>query len=175
MNAWRYFVLLILTLVAGAPLRAETLKVVTRYIEPFSFEKEGRTTGYSMELWNELCREASITSEVQVVGSAAEMVDALKNKTADVAVAALSITSEREAVVDFTQPFYESGLRIMVAGGGGGTLASIWQMVKNLFNLQLVGLFLLLLLVMFLVSHLVWRYEHKVNGGMWPENYRLNK
>jgi hypothetical protein len=69
-----------------------------------------------MELWNELCREASITSEVQVVGSAAEMVDALKNKTADVAVAALSITSEREAVVDFTQPFYESGLRIVVAG-----------------------------------------------------------
>jgi len=172
MNPFRYFRLLLLTLFTLSAASAESLKVVTRYIEPFSFEKDGRSTGYSLELWDELAKEAGITSELKVTGSASEMVDALKNKSADVAIAALSITSEREAVVDFTQPFYESGLRIMVAGGDTGTLASIWQMVKNLFNLQLIGLFLLLLFAMFIVSHLVWRYEHKVNGGMWPESYR---
>lgn len=158
-------------LLSPAEARAEKLKVVTRYIEPFAFQKDGRTTGYSIELWDELAREAGIETEMTVAGSAAEMVDSLKNKTADAAVAALSITSEREGVVDFTQPFYESGLQIMVTGNSGGGLSTLWQMIKNLFNVQLVGLFLLLLLTMFGVSHLVWRYEHKVNGDMWPEDY----
>jgi polar amino acid transport system substrate-binding protein len=151
---------------------AERLKVVTRYIEPFSFQKDGRTTGFSIELWDELAREAGIETEYSVANSPAEMVDALKNKTADAAVAALSITSEREGVVDFTQPFYESGLQILVSAASSSSLSAVWQMIKNLFNAQLVGLFLLLLLAMFIVSHLVWRYEHKVNPDMWPEKYR---
>ena len=161
-----------LALLSLGAAQAEKIKVVTRYIEPFSFEKDGRNVGFSIELWNELAREAGLESETTVVDSAAKMVDALKDKSADAAVAALSITSEREAVVDFTQPFYESGLQILVSGGGSSSLSSIWQMIKNLFNLQLVGLFLLLVLTMFMVSHLVWRYEHKVNGDMWPADYK---
>ncbi len=161
--------LALLTLTAA---QAEKVRMVTRYIEPFSFEKDGRKVGFSIELWDELAREAGLESETAVVDTAAKMVEALKDKSADVAMAALSITSEREAVVDFTQPFYESGLQILVAGGGSSSLSAVWQMIKNLFNLQLVGLFLLLLATMFIVSHLVWRYEHKVNGEMWPQDYK---
>ena len=36
-------------------------------------------------------------------------------KKADVAVAALSITPDREAVLDFTVPFLETGITIVVA------------------------------------------------------------
>ena len=162
--------LLLLPLFFITPAHAEKIKMVTRYIEPFSFEKDGRNVGYSIELWNELAREAGLESETTVVDSAAKMVDALKDKSADAAVAALSITAERETAVDFTQPFYESGLQILDSGGGASSISAIWQMVKNLFNLQLVGLFVLLILTMVLVSHMVWRYEHKVNGDMWPED-----
>jgi ABC-type amino acid transport substrate-binding protein len=49
---------------------------------------------------------------------------------------------------------------------------NIGSLLSNLFNLELVGMFLLLLLTMFIISHLVWRYEHKVNGDMWPEDYK---
>ena len=172
MTVSRSLLILFLVLFTLPAVQAEKLKVVTRYIEPFAFQKDGRTTGYSIELWEELAREAGIETEMTVATSAVEMVDALKDKSAEAAVAALSITSAREGVVDFTQPFYESGLQIMVSGGGASTFATIWQMVKNLFNFQLVGLFSLLLLTMFGVSHLVWRYEHKVNGEMWPANYK---
>ena len=172
MNLFRSLPAILCALLSLTSAQAEKVRIVTRYIEPFSFEKDGRNVGYSIELWNELAREAGLESETTVVDSAAKMVEALKDKSADAAVAALSITSEREAVVDFTQPFYESGLQILVSGGGASSLSAIWQMLKNLFNLQLVGLFLLLVLTMFLVSHLVWRYEHKVNADMWPESRR---
>ena len=61
---------------------------------------------------------------------------------------------------------------MLVAGGGGSFADNIVQMITNLFSLELIGMFLLLLATMFIISHLVWRYEHKVNGDQWPEDYK---
>lgn len=171
-SRFRHFLTAFLLLFTLSAAQAEKIRMVTRYIEPFSFEKNGRPAGYSIELWNELAREAGLESETTVVDSAAKMVEALQNKSTDAAVAALSITSEREGVVDFTQPFYEAGLQVLVTGENSSSLTAVLEMLKNLFNLQLVGLFLLLIATMFIVSHLVWRYEHRVNPDMWPQSYK---
>ena len=148
------------------------VRVVTRNLEPFSFEKDGRRVGYAAELWDQLARETKLDFEVQVVGSAQEIIDALKNKTADVGVGAISVTARREEVIDFTQPFYESGLQVLVSGSSGSFADNILALVKNLFNIELIGAFALLMVTMFIISHLVWRFEHPVNGDMWPEDYR---
>lgn len=148
------------------------LRVVTRNLEPFSFEKDGRRVGYAAELWDQLARETGNQYEIQVVGTAAEMIEAVKNKTADVGVGAISVTAKREEIIDFSQPFYESGLQILTSGAGGSFGDSMWSLIKNLFNLELIGMFLLLMFTMLIISHLVWRYEHKVNGDQWPEDYK---
>ena len=151
---------------------AEKIRVVTRNIEPFSFEQDGRRVGYAMELWEQIAREAGLEYDVQTVGTAQEMIDALKNKTADAGVGALSVTAQREADIDFSQPFYESGLQVLASGSSGSFVDNIQQLVANLFNWQLIGMFLLLVLTMFGISHLVWLYEHKVNEDMWPKDYK---
>lgn len=157
---------------ATAQATGTKLRVVTRNLEPFSFEKDGRRVGFAAELWDQLARETGNEYEVQVVNSAQEIIDAVQNKSADVGVGAISVTSKREEVIDFSQPFYESGLQVLVAGGGGSFADNIVQMITNLFSLELIGMFLLLLATMFIISHLVWRYEHKVNGDQWPEDYK---
>ncbi|HEY1051759.1 MAG TPA: transporter substrate-binding domain-containing protein [Prosthecobacter sp.] len=157
---------------AAAQVPGTKLRVATRNLEPFSFEKDGRRVGYAAELWEQLARETGVEYEIQVVNTAAEIIDAVKNKAADVGVGAITVNAEREAVIDFSQPFYESGLQILTAGGGGSFGDSMLSLIKNLFNLELIGMFLLLLFTMLVISHLVWRYEHKVNGDQWPENYR---
>lgn len=151
--------------------QGEKIRVVTRDIKPFSFEEDGRRKGFAMELWQEVARETGLEYDVTVVGTAKEMIDALANKTADAAVGALSVTASREAVVDFSQPFYESGLQIAVAGTSASFGDIIWQLATNFFNWKLLGAFALLVVVMFIISHLVWLYEHKVNPEMWPETY----
>lgn len=160
--------------VAQAPAATPPAKVrvVTRDLEPFSFEKDGRRTGYAAELWDQLARETGSDYEIQVVGTAQEIIDALKSKSADVGVGALSVTAQRESVIDFSQPFYESGLQVLVAGSGGSFAGNILQLVTGFFNLQLIGAFLLLMAAMFVISHLVWRYEHKINEDMWPKDYK---
>ncbi len=150
---------------------ATKLRIVTRNLEPFSFDKNGRRVGFAAELWDQVARETNRTYEVQVVNTAQEIIDALKNKTADVGVGALSVTAKREAIIDFSQPFYESGLQVLVSSTAGSFSDSLFSLIGNLFNLQLIGMFLLLIATMFFISHLVWRYEHKINGDMWPESY----
>lgn len=154
------------------PVHAEKIRVVTRNLEPFAFEQDGRRVGYAMELWDQVARETSLEYEVQTVSTAQEIIDALQNKTADVGVGALSVTSKREAIIDFSQPFYESGLQVLVAGGGGSFTDTLWQLMGNIFNWKLIGMFLLLVLAMLIISHLVWMYEHKVNEDMWPRDYK---
>ncbi|OYW31436.1 MAG: hypothetical protein B7Z47_01110 [Chthoniobacter sp. 12-60-6] len=160
---------------ASAPATSSAtakVRVVTRNLEPFSFEKDGRRVGYAAELWDQLARETKLDYEVQVVGTAQEIIDALKNKTADVGVGAISVTAKREGIIDFSQPFYESGLQVLVAGGSGSFADNIFSLIGNLFNIELIGAFALLLVTMFIISHLVWRFEHPVNGDQWPESYK---
>ena len=74
--------------------------------------------------------------------------------------------------MDFSQPFYESGLQILTSGKTASIADTIFQLVGNLLNWKLVGAFTLLIVVMLVISHLVWLYEHKVNEDMWPKSYR---
>ncbi len=166
-----YVIVAILLAALAGEASAQKLRVVTRDIEPFSFEKDGRRVGFAIELWDSVARELKQDYELTSVGSAKEMVTALESKAADVAVGALSITAEREKVIDFSQPFYESGLHIVVSKKAGGLMDSIWAMLHGLFTWQLVGGFAAAILIMFIISHLVWLYEHPVNEEMWPRSY----
>ena len=157
---------------APAAATAGKIRVVTRNLEPFSFEIDGKRVGFAAELWDELARATGMDYEIQVVGTAQEIIDAIQNQKADVGVGALSVTSKREEIIDFSQPFYESGLQILVAGGSGTYADQIFGLLKSLFNPKLVGAFLLLLVTMLIISHLIWRCEHKVNTDQWPEDYK---
>jgi len=150
---------------------AETVRVVTRDIEPFSFEQEGRRTGFAIDLWDQVARQLQLETTLSTVDSANAMVEAVQNRQAEVAVGALSITSEREKLIDFSQPFYESGLQIAVSRTSGGLADSIWALLRSLFTWKLVGGVAAAILVMFVISHLVWLYEHPVNEEMWPRSY----
>ena len=149
----------------------EVLRVYTKPIEPFAFQKDRQAAGFSLELWERLAQETGLKYELTWKKTVPEVIDALKSGQADVAVAAISITSEREKLIDFSQPYYESGLQVMVgAGGGAGSTASAvvgafltWDFAK------LVGT---LLLALFLASHLLWWFERKKNDENFPKAYR---
>lgn len=96
---------------------AKPLIVVTRNVTPFVFEKNGRLTGYSIELWERVVREARLPFDpdtgYKMVENVQQMLDELRAGLADAGVAAMSITSEREKTIDFSYPFKESGLQIL--------------------------------------------------------------
>ncbi|HVE15948.1 MAG TPA: transporter substrate-binding domain-containing protein [Chthoniobacterales bacterium] len=155
----------------GSAVAQQKVHVITRNIEPFSFEKDSRRAGFAMELWDNVARELKLDYDVAVTDSAKKMVTAVQDKTADVGVGALSITAEREKVIDFSQPFYESGLQILVSKKPAGLTDIIWTILQGFFTWQLLAGTAVAILIMFIISHLVWMYEHRVNEEMWPRSY----
>ncbi len=156
---------------AGSAFAQQKIKVVTKPVQPFSFTENGRLMGFSIDLWEAVAKEAGFQFEMQNVETVPQMLDALKNKQADVAIAAISITAERHAFMDFSQPYYDSGLQILVAAntqGSGGMTANLARTFLSWTTLKVVGT---LLLVMLVISHLVWWFERRKNAEMYPEAY----
>ena len=150
----------------------QKIRVVTKPVEPFSFTQNGKLAGFSIDLWEAVAREAGFQFEMQNLESVPKMLDAVKSKQADVAIAAISITAERHATMDFSQPYYDSGLQILVAGNSAadrGNFAT--NMTRQFLNWQTLRVLGLVLLIMFLISHLVWLFERRRNPEMYPEPY----
>jgi polar amino acid transport system substrate-binding protein len=165
-----FLTLVLLSLGLSGGFGAEPLKVVTKPVEPFSFTENGKIVGFSIDLWEAVTKEVGLEYQLENLSGVPQLLDALSTKKADVAVAALSITAERYAMMDFSQPFYESGLQIMVAGGSnnGNSTASL---INAFFNWTAFKVVAVLMLVMLAISHVVWWFERKHNAEMYPEHY----
>jgi polar amino acid transport system substrate-binding protein len=156
----------VLLFAAGAS--AEKLKVYTKPIEPFAFQKDGKAAGFSIELWDRLAKETNVEYELVWVDSVAGLIEALKKKEADAAIAAISITAERQAVVDFSQPFYESGLSILV---NAQSQSSLGLLARSLFTPDFVKLLVAVFVMLIFTAHLVWVFERKRNPEQFPAPY----
>jgi ABC-type amino acid transport substrate-binding protein len=158
-------------LIAGSAFAQQKIRVITKPVQPFSFTENGKLMGFSIDLWEAVAKEAGFQFETTNVETVPQMLDALKNRQADVAIAAISITAERHAFMDFSQPYYDSGLQILVATNaqsGGGLGANLARTFLSWTTLKVVGI---LLLVMLVISHLVWWFERRQNAEMYPEAY----
>ena len=158
----------IFVLLLCASSSAEKLKVYTKSVEPFAFEQNGKAAGFSIDLWERIAKEMDLEYEIQWGKSVGDVIGALERREADVGIAAISITSDREAVVDFSQPFYESGLSILVNAQGQSTWKSL---VTGLFTPDFLKLLGAVAVIMILTGHLVWVFERKKNPEQFPEPY----
>jgi ABC-type amino acid transport substrate-binding protein len=159
------------TLVANAAFGQQKVRVLTKPVQPFSFTENGKLIGFSIDLWEAVAKEAGLQFELQNVDSVPQMLDALKGRQADVAIAALSVTAERHAFMDFSQPYYDSGLQIMVASNAARSGSIAENFSRQFFNWTTFKVVGLVFLVMFVISHLVWWFERRRNPEMYPEAY----
>ncbi len=165
--------LMLLLLVSALPALAQQpakLRVVAKSVEPFAFESKGEIGGYSVDLWRRMAKDAGLEFDLTMLKTVPEVLDAVRTGKADVGIGALSITEEREKVLDFTQPFFdESGLQIAAHGRSTG---SAFAAFGTLFNSSTLGVVGIMLAILFVVSNLLWLAERKKNPESFPEPYK---
>lgn len=150
------------------------LQVVTKVFVPFVMVDEaGRYTGFSIDLWEAIAQEMGVTYELQQVDSVQAMLEQVEQETVDLGIAGITITAQREQRLDFSYPFYSSGLQIMVANNQehlfGGLLSST---VLMFFAKELLLLVALLVLILIIVAHLIWFVERGNDHEEFPADYR---
>ncbi len=145
----------------------EPLRIVTKEIEPFVIKDEGRLSGFSIDLWKEIALLTGIQYEFVEVDSVNEQLDAVKASEADAAIAAISMTPEREEELDFSYPYYLAGLQVMTTGKHISTLTSLLSFIfSSRFFLALAALFVILMIV----GHITWLVERN-NNPDFPHGY----
>jgi len=124
----------------GLAVSEQTIRVAVKPIEPFVITRDGNLTGFSIDLWEDVARELGAETEYVVVSTVPEILEAVSAAKVDAGIAAITITSDREKVVDFSHAFYRSGLRIAVPAHSGPTwLATMGKFLSADF-LSMLGL-----------------------------------
>ena len=100
---------------------AETVTIATvGSYHPFDFvNDEGELDGLEPELGDELCRRASLECE-WVINDWADMIPDLVAGEFDAIFSGMSITAEREELIDFTEAYYPPTPSVYVARAGEG-------------------------------------------------------
>lgn len=164
MKATRFILLFFSSLLLLTQAQAKSLRVLTKPIEPFVTDNAAKPAGFSIELWDMIARERGWTSEYRLVPTLTELLDGVQAGEADLAIAAISITAEREEVMDFSHPYFRAGLQVMVSKGDGGEGVQIWGAVRDLFWSKGFAIAALIFLAtVLLVSHITWWLERGKN------------
>ena len=144
----------------ASAVAVKPLQVGVRVAPPFvERNDDGSFSGISMELWEQIAADLELKYQVREM-TLTDLLQGLGTKRIDVAVAAITVTAEREANMDFSHPFYSSGLGIAVNADQGGTLTNV---LKAVFSLQFVHALLALGVVLALIAVLIWLLERKAN------------
>ena len=100
---------------AGTALAQDKTLVVatdTAFV-PFEFKQDGEYTGFDIDLWEAVAQQASLTYKLQPMDFNG-IIPGLQTRNIDVALAGITIRDDRKEVIDFSHPYYESGLAILV-------------------------------------------------------------
>ena len=80
---------------------------------PFEFEEDGEYVGFDIDIINEIADRVGFEVDLATTNFDG-IIPGLQTGTFDIAIAGITITEERAQTVDFTNPYYKSGLRIAV-------------------------------------------------------------
>ncbi|NGR09249.1 glutamine ABC transporter substrate-binding protein GlnH [bacterium SGD-2] len=108
-------VTLALALPAGQALaQGKQLLVATdTAFVPFEFKQDGEYTGFDIDLWDAIAKQAGLTYQLRPMDFNG-IIPGLQTRNLDVALAGITIREDRKKVIDFSDPYYESGLALLV-------------------------------------------------------------
>ncbi|MGQ0672517.1 MAG: transporter substrate-binding domain-containing protein [Hyphomicrobium sp.] len=153
-----------------APTEGGTLRVSTRVLPPMVTEAKGELGGFAIDLWREIARRLAVTSVLKVEPDVRALLAAVKSGEADLGIAAISITAERDKEFDFSQPMLDGGLQILIRDGGeGGTSSPLRDLLRLLFSRTILEWFGIALLLVLVPAHILWFVERGKKDGVVPD------
>jgi len=107
--------LLWVCLLLSAAVQAETLVVgCEKNMQPFVYEdKDGQLIGFDIDILNAITIDLGLTYTLKPMAFT-QLISALQAGKIDAALSGISITSAREEKIDFSYPYFDSGLAVMV-------------------------------------------------------------
>lgn len=143
--------------------------VVSQFSPLVSVKKGEKPSGFEIDLWEATAKELGLSSKYKVLPFQ-DLLPSLEKGKADVALAGITINSQREQVVDFSHPTLDSGLLILINRSGNGPK---WWSTVAAFLRQDVGRILMptILVLAFIIVFSNLLYFAEVSAKTFSDNY----
>jgi ABC-type amino acid transport substrate-binding protein len=135
------------------------LTVAVKLAPPFVIETEAGYDGLAITLWEDIAAKAGWRYRYQRM-ELAELLTAVSEGRADIGLGAITVTTEREARLDFSHPLTSSGTGIAVLGEDTAGWASA---IRALVSPGFVKVVLALAALLLMVGLLLWLAERRRN------------
>ncbi len=145
----------------------ETLSVVAFEVEPFVERNGDLPGGFMFEVWEQIAALQGWSFDVTWLESLDDLADVIEAGGADVAVAPLSSTSEREERFDFSTAVVASGPVFAVHGRAENPVT----LVSALFSWDTFRLLLWSAAGLLVLGHLMWWAERRRPDGDLAPGY----
>lgn len=126
---------------ASAPvIQKKLLTFGTRTVPPFAFQRgDGEWAGITIDLVRDIAQKLNVEVTFTDLGDVRELVDGIAASKVDFGGAALTVTEGREQILDFSHPFFSTGLAIAAQPVGG---SPVWKALRSFITWESVGIVL---------------------------------
>jgi polar amino acid transport system substrate-binding protein len=138
----------------------KSLKVGLRESPPFIIIEGDNIGGLSVNLWESIAQDLSLSYEYRVYSDLGLLLDAIEGGEIDLCINPLTVTSERLRRFQFSQPYYISSVAFAVHAKESNSLILF---LRSFFSKQFISVLLLLFFVIFIFGFLLWLVERRHN------------
>lgn len=139
------------------------LAIGTKEAPPFAIkDAQGKWSGISIDLWRRVADKLKLQYHFVEMPSVPALLDGVAKGNLDMAVAAITVTPERERQVDFTMPYFNAGTGVAVPVD---RFASWIPVIRSLTSYGFLQALAALLGLAVLSGALIWLFEHRANEG----------
>ncbi len=136
---------------------------------PFVVKNNGKLYGPSVWLWENVAEENNISYKY-VEFTFEDLLKGLKNKTIDIALSPLTITSKRSKKMDFSTPYYIAHSSILQKDIS--PLESSLKFISAFFSLNFFRALGVLVIIILIFGFLVWIFEKNDNDEEFGDGIR---
>ena len=129
-------------------------------------------SGFTIDLWDEISKRQAWNTVYTEVPEVGDQLQAVADGHADVGAVAISITSQREKAFDFSQPFLNAGLQILVPDiSAQASKPGLRSFLDLLFSRMMLVWLSAALAITVLPAHILWLVERRHSDAMVARSY----
>lgn len=155
----------------------DTLTVDLNEFRPMVIVDSNGYSGFDIDLWREIAKEAGLSYKFVNVSTFDDVFTRLKNGSSQVALSGITITKDREEIVDFSHKYFESGLSILVKDENEQTLKNelcyFWDLMKSI-SLYIFFFFGFMLVMSVLIMLAERKKNPQFSSFVWDGMYWVN-
>ncbi len=136
----------------------DTLLVGIYPTKPFVILSGNTPRGFAIDLWKEMAHRRGLKYHFVVSTTISGALEDITEERVDIALGALTITHLREQLVDFTYPYFHTGLGILIPKNRTLSPGFFLQSIVKGKRLKFLGILLVVLLIS---GHIIWLVERR--------------